>query len=770
MVRKKLIALGLIGITFFGTPSVNTTIVNAAPRNFISSGDPMVDLAIKGVNSLEKIINKGEYEKAINWKKYVDHEVRYLEEMDNLPEEIKEKYDELCKRIVVLGEKKKNITFLNDQIKYSLESLEQYLNTKEYKNAIGTINYITTRMDELKKIDSVDKTLIDKFEQLKKAFFESNENVKVKKMKDLISKNLYHLETYISKEMYEKATWMKNYIDFSIEKLSELIDVPIEIQNKFHVLSKKYSELKNKSEAAKDKENKIKELKKTIKYAFFDLDEKLRNKNYAEVSEKITQISNDMYQLEKYGDCSEYFTNRLKECKETYNTIINNDPRKKMKNLISNQLIDLENYINKEMYEQASSTKKYTNFSINKLSTIISVPVEIQDKFDILSIKYNELKKKVDEKKIKEEKIKNIKTSIKYSLLDIYELLNNKNYDKVPSAIKTASEQMTKLKDYQEVPEVFTNRLQELKDKYNNRNGIDPNRKMKEIVAKELDYLADYINKGKFENIKDYKNIVEFHMQKLASVATIPTEMQKKFDNLSKKFVELKKKNDAERTEQEKIKDIKSSIKYSLFYINQLLNDKDYNKVPDAIDNASKHITELKKHEKVSEVFTNRLKELKIKYNNRNDLDKNQQIKEIISKELVDLENSMNNKSFEDIKNFKNIIDFHMQKLSSITDIPNEIQSKFHNLSNKFIELEKKSAAEKIKQEKIKDIKSNIKYSLFDLNELLANKKYNNVPETITKVSKYLAELKSYGVVSQFFTNRLQELKDTYNNRELAKL
>lgn len=770
MVRKKLIALGLVGIIFFGTPTVNTVIVNATPKNFISSEDPIIKLVIDAVNSLEKFIDKGDYEKAISWKKYVDHEMRYFEGMNILPEGLKQKYDELCERIIILDKKYKNINFLKDQIKYSLETLDEYIRTENYKDVSNKINYIQTKMDELNTIDSVDKILINKFEQLKKFISESGEDVKVKKMKDLISNYLIDLENYINKEMYEKATWTKNYIDFSIQKLNEFTILPTEIQNKFDVLLKKYNELKIKAETEKDKENMIKELKKTIKYAFFDLDETLRNKNYTRVPEKITEISNNMCQLEKYDNYSEYFTKRLKECKDIYNHVINNDPSKKMKNLICNQLTALENYINKEMFEKATYSKKYINFSIKKLSSITSVPVEIQNKFDILSIKYNELEKKVEEEKVIQDKIKNIKTLIKYSLLDIYELLNNKNYNKVPSAIKTASEQMTILKKYQEVPEVFTNRLQELKDKYNNRNGIDPNRKMKEIVANELDYLASYINKGKFENIKDYKNIVEFHMQKLASVTTIPTEMQNKFDNLSKKFLELKKKNDAEKTEQEKIKDIKSSIKYSLFNINQLLNDKDYSKVSSAIENASKHIAELKKYEKVPEVFTNRLQELKIKYNNREGLDKNQQMKEIISKELVHLENSMNNKNFEYVKSFKNTVDFHMQKLSAIIDIPNEIQNKFDSLSNKFIELEKKAYVEKIKQEKIKDIKSNIKYSLFDLNELLDKKKYDKVPEIITKVSKNMAELKEYGVVSQFFTNRLQELKDTYSNRGLTKL
>lgn len=82
MLRKKLISLGLVGITTFGAIASNAAIVIASPNNTESSDTMMQEAIHKRMNRIEKYINKGNSKRALNLQKQLKSQLKVLSDIE----------------------------------------------------------------------------------------------------------------------------------------------------------------------------------------------------------------------------------------------------------------------------------------------------------------------------------------------------------------------------------------------------------------------------------------------------------------------------------------------------------------------------------------------------------------------------------------------------------------------------------------------------------------------------------------------------------------
>lgn len=257
MLRKKLIALGLIGMTVVAVTSSNTTISIAAPTNSESSDNTMKNIAVKNIDSLEKLVNEGSYERANGWRNHVKFQLETLSASGEDVTDLQKKFDELSKKIDLLGEKKKKLDEMRKGIRDSVTDIMYALNNKDYDNIPDMFKYLSDDMDKLSKSEPIDKAVLDRIAELKDRYANREKIDQAEKIVKSLSPALDNLSKAVKEKNINESISLRKQIESEIKKLAKLSTVPGFVKNRFNLYSEKLDKLIALKDEAKNLKNEI---------------------------------------------------------------------------------------------------------------------------------------------------------------------------------------------------------------------------------------------------------------------------------------------------------------------------------------------------------------------------------------------------------------------------------------------------------------------------------------------------------------------------------
>lgn len=336
MLRKKLIALGLIGITAVAVTASNTTISIAAPTNLEASDNMMKDIVIRGVDSLEKLVNEGNYDKANSWRKQVNHQLTALAESGEDVADLQKTFNELSKKIDILGEKKKKLDEMRQGIKDSITDIMYALNNKEYDNIPDMFKYLSDDMDKLSKYEPIDKAVLDRILELKDKYDNREKIDQAKEMVKSLSTDLDNLSKSVKEKNLNESISLRQQIDSEMKKLAKLSTIPGFVKNRFDLYSEKVDKLIVLKEEAKNLKNEINNL-------FNKLENFINVKEYNNAKESLDKALEKINKLENIESLENSLTTRLVNLRNGFDKMEKVTPAKPVAPVNAMQPVNLFN-------------------------------------------------------------------------------------------------------------------------------------------------------------------------------------------------------------------------------------------------------------------------------------------------------------------------------------------------------------------------------------------------------------------------------------------